>query len=510
MEPRSPFPTIRNRVMSHGPVKLTVALITFNRAGSYLREAIAAIRRQTYTDFEFLILDGGSTDETAEVVLSVDDPRIRYVRNAVGTSMNFNNHAAHHIATGWRVIGTHDDDVMEPTMLAEQMALMDEHPEVKLVWTNVRRIDPQGREIDPGAHFSGEARIFPPGEFIESFLYERLWPWPSTVMFERRLAPPHYAQEHYFQTLQPKVRNERDYAGAGDVDLPARINIRHSIAFLDRPLLRYRIHPNQDTHKTDLLRPSIHLFSDLKKLARKIPGRPIDEALFDSQIAKHKLQYLLSSSSNPGPSAKERRALVSLYKNVFADGQKSPKALAIALPIYLAAKLSPNIGPLPEHQDVPLPYPSDLKPDVQAFHGWAVAVDSGKSLFASLPGSARLVIFGSVLVAALMVMDARRHGVDVVACLDSNVHRHNDLLLGVPIHPLAWLRENPDSYDYVVLTSERTDATYQQQYLEGIVGTPIRTVSWKVLAAATTPPGTPLTLSSKPAESQIPSGNGTS
>ena len=496
-------------MMSRGPVRLTVALITFNRAASYLPEAIAAIQRQTYSDFEFLILDGGSTDATAEVVLSIDDPRIRYVRNAVGTSMNFNNHAAHHIATGWRVIGTHDDDVMEATMLAEQMAFMDAHPDVKLVWTNVRRIDPQGREIDPDAQFSGEARIFAPGEYIESFLHERLWPWPSAVMFERRLAPPHYVKEHYFQTSPPKVRNERDYAGAGDVDLPARINIRHSIAFLDRPLLRYRIHPNQDTHKTDLSRPSIHLFTDLKRLARRIPGRPIDAALFDSQILKHKLQHVLSDSRDPRLSAKSRRSLIELYRRAFADGPRSPEALAIALPVYLAGKLSANVGPLPEHRDN-LPFPSSLKPEVQAFHRWAVAADDGKSLFSSLPDGVRLVILGSVLVAALMVMDAERHGITVVACIDSNVHRHSQKLLGVPIHPLTWLRENPDAYDYVVLTSERTDAAYLEQYLEGIVGEPVPTASWKGLAAAVTPPGATLSLTSHRVQDHpSPSGPGT-
>ena len=61
--------------------KVTVCLPTYNRA-HYLREAIESVLSQTFQDFELLICDNASTDETSEVVKSFRDARIRYVRHS--------------------------------------------------------------------------------------------------------------------------------------------------------------------------------------------------------------------------------------------------------------------------------------------------------------------------------------------------------------------------------------------------------------------------------------------
>jgi len=70
-------------------IPLTIAVLTYNRV-NYLEQAIGGILAQTYGDFELLILDNGSTDHTPHYVISLNDQRIRYVRNPPNSPIEFN------------------------------------------------------------------------------------------------------------------------------------------------------------------------------------------------------------------------------------------------------------------------------------------------------------------------------------------------------------------------------------------------------------------------------------
>ena len=80
-------------------------------------------------------------------------------------------------------------------------------------------------------------------------------------------------------------------------------------------------------------------------------------------------------------------------------------------------------------------------------------------------------------------MDGKRHGLEIVACLDSNQGRHGSTLLGIPIYPPGWLRDSCDEFDCVVLTSEKDQEAYLRYVLDDAAGTKVEAVSWKELAA---------------------------
>lgn len=62
-------------------IQLSVSVLTYNRGhNGYLRTAMDAILAQTYADFELLVIDNHSSDETAEIVLSYRDRRLTYIR----------------------------------------------------------------------------------------------------------------------------------------------------------------------------------------------------------------------------------------------------------------------------------------------------------------------------------------------------------------------------------------------------------------------------------------------
>lgn len=109
--------------------RLTVLMPTYNVA-PWVEEAIQSVLNQTYRDFELLVVDDASTDDTLDRIRSIDDPRIRIASfpNNVGLSENLNR--------GLDLIGTElvarmdGDDIAEPNWLETGIKVLDTHPEI--------------------------------------------------------------------------------------------------------------------------------------------------------------------------------------------------------------------------------------------------------------------------------------------------------------------------------------------------------------------------------------------
>ena len=112
--------------------KVSVIIPTYNRA-EYLGEAIQSVFDQTFEDFEILIVDDGSTDDTQQLVLSFHDPRLRsFYQNNCGISAARN--AAIRSADGEYIAFLDSDDVWLPELLESQVAVLDRRPEIGLVY----------------------------------------------------------------------------------------------------------------------------------------------------------------------------------------------------------------------------------------------------------------------------------------------------------------------------------------------------------------------------------------
>lgn len=465
------------------PVPLTVALLTYNRA-AYLKEAIVGVLSQTYRDFEFLILDNGSTDDTPQVVLGVDDHRIRYVRNPPGSPIEFNGVSAFHIARGDRIIVTHDDDIMEPTMLERQMRLIDEHPEVLLVWTNVSMMNHKGQQVQAHAGPCNGERIYRQGEYILSFLGERLWPVPSTMMLVRARVPRAWAQEHYFgKKKRRKSKQGKNVAGTADVFLPAHFNTKGEVAYISDPLLRYRLHPSQGTNSMDLSTPSIHLYNVLGKLIRKTPFGAAYRAVFANFEARYKTQRIISSTPAAPPQRRDQKRLVALFEKAVQHPQYVSEAGYPVLP--LAVLLSQmRLLPPSALDELPVP-PEEYTTATRSYYRWFRHRVGGGNLFSDWRGR-RIVILGSALVSPLLILEAREAGCEVVCCIDSNSFRHGQHLLGLEIHPPGWLAQHRADFDTVVFSSEKDQEGYLADMVDMYAKGHVPSVSWKQIVAQAT------------------------
>ncbi len=123
--------------------KISVILPVYN-AGLVLKNAIESILNQTFTDFECIIINDGSTDDSAKCIAGFNDPRIRVVTQInKGLRGALNVGIAH--STGQYIARMDQDDISLPERFAKQVAFLDTHSDHVLVGTTYAYIDEQGK-----------------------------------------------------------------------------------------------------------------------------------------------------------------------------------------------------------------------------------------------------------------------------------------------------------------------------------------------------------------------------
>jgi glycosyltransferase involved in cell wall biosynthesis len=149
--------------VTDGQPRVSVLLPTYNRA-RFLPAALAAIAGQSFTDWELVVLDDGSTDDTAAVVGQLTAgwaQPVRYVHQANAGAYAARN-AALDLAAGALVAFYDSDDIWLPHHLRDSVAALESAPDVDWVYAACRTIDHTGRHvIDPDTfRENGEPRPF--------------------------------------------------------------------------------------------------------------------------------------------------------------------------------------------------------------------------------------------------------------------------------------------------------------------------------------------------------------
>ena len=112
---------------------MTVILPTYNRAG-FLRESIQSVLSQTFTDFELIVVDDGSTDDTKEVVQKF--PEVRYTPCPVNRGVSKARNLGIGLARGRYICFLDSDDVWVENKLAVQIAWMEAQPACQVCYTD--------------------------------------------------------------------------------------------------------------------------------------------------------------------------------------------------------------------------------------------------------------------------------------------------------------------------------------------------------------------------------------
>jgi len=136
--------------------KISVLMPVCNTKEEYLREAIESILTQTYTNFEFIILNDCSTNNVESIILSYKDERIKYYQNDFNMGISESTNRLLSLASCELIFMSDHDDISLPTRFEKQVKFMEEHPEVGVlsagleyfpeVWQVIHPIDHQAIE----------------------------------------------------------------------------------------------------------------------------------------------------------------------------------------------------------------------------------------------------------------------------------------------------------------------------------------------------------------------------
>lgn len=129
--------------------KVSIGLPVYN-GDEFLSKAIESILGQTFTDFELIISDNASTDNTAAICqyYAALDPRVRYYRNATNIGGANNGNRTFALARGGYFRWAAHDDLCAPTLIEKCVAVLDHNPEIVLCYTQTVNIDQTGKVRD--------------------------------------------------------------------------------------------------------------------------------------------------------------------------------------------------------------------------------------------------------------------------------------------------------------------------------------------------------------------------
>jgi len=130
------------------PVLVSVCIPCYNSA-NFIAETLQSVIHQTYNDLEIIITDGGSTDNTREIVQGFSDPRIKYHRYEENYGIEYNWNKALSLANGKYIKLVCDDDILYPDCVQIQVEIL-ENPDyegVVLVTGNKYIINEQGKVL---------------------------------------------------------------------------------------------------------------------------------------------------------------------------------------------------------------------------------------------------------------------------------------------------------------------------------------------------------------------------
>jgi glycosyltransferase involved in cell wall biosynthesis len=200
---------------------VTVLMPVYN-SEMYLKEAIDSILNQTFRDFEFIVINDGSTDSTSDIIKSYSDPRIIYLQNEKNCGVAKSLNMGLRIARGKYIVRMDADDISLPDRLEKQVSFMDANPGIGVCGTWLKTFG------------NGDVVWTPPGTHDEIFV-------GIFFCYVNTYHPTVIIRKDTIFNLQ-EFYNE-DFSQSEDVEYWARLaNLGVKFANIEKVLLKYRLH----------------------------------------------------------------------------------------------------------------------------------------------------------------------------------------------------------------------------------------------------------------------------
>jgi glycosyltransferase involved in cell wall biosynthesis len=225
---------------------VSILVPSFNGA-PWLREALDSLLAQTYPNIEIILLDDASTDDTSSIAAEYEG-RIHFIRQPKNLGIYDNVNVGIAEAKGELIATYHADDIYLPTIVQEQVAYLQAHPEVGAVFASDILVDASGREY---------GRVKLPKEVRG----DRPLPYPvvlSTLLSYKNnflVCPTAMVRASVHRDVGVYAQDK--YRNTSDLEMWLRIARRYPIAVLESHLMKYRHFHGNSSQRYHRLRTDV-------------------------------------------------------------------------------------------------------------------------------------------------------------------------------------------------------------------------------------------------------------
>jgi glycosyltransferase involved in cell wall biosynthesis len=215
--------------MDHS-IGISVVMPVYNTPTEYVKEAVDSILGQTFGNFEFIIIDDGSTNGNAEYLDGINDGRVRIIRNPNNIGITKSLNIGLRAARGKYIARMDADDISLPWRFEKQFSFMEAHPDVIMCGSRVSRVGAPVPEYKPGLQFSCDMK-----KYRVTSLFRYPGPNHPTVFFNRELL------------LKNDLEYDERLKYAQDYGIYCMIAEKGKICILEECLLLRRVHNDRIT-----------------------------------------------------------------------------------------------------------------------------------------------------------------------------------------------------------------------------------------------------------------------
>ena len=236
--------------------KISVVMCAYN-AERYLEAALDSILQQTFSDFEFIIVDDGSTDRTAEILAAYArrDARIKILTNAINLSVPLSTNRGFTVASGEYIARMDADDIAAPTRFEKQVRYLDANNDCVVVGAGYQEINAHGKILKTDSASAPAAILMLRALFRIPFIH-------SSIIFRRR------------NITENGIEFDTAFDGAADFDFLQRLMRTGKAALIPEPLMQYRMHPQNVSRRKREMQHGAARRASIRETERAFPEIP--------------------------------------------------------------------------------------------------------------------------------------------------------------------------------------------------------------------------------------------
>jgi glycosyltransferase involved in cell wall biosynthesis len=210
--------------------RVTVFMPVYNGA-KYLRQSIESVLNQTFQEFDFVIIDDASSDNSWDIIKSYKDSRIKVFKNEVNRGISYTRNRGLELCKTEYMALLDDDDIAMPFRLEHEIEYLDANPEVDVVGGHQRQIGVNGEDLNK------QWSVYLNPKYIKAYLMTGNTVVNGSTMFRKKLIDEY------------NIRYLENCYGAEDYRFWVECSLKGTIVNLDEVLLLWRNGHSNETSR---------------------------------------------------------------------------------------------------------------------------------------------------------------------------------------------------------------------------------------------------------------------